>query len=211
MKLLSSSRAKHRTTFVVLLVWLFALVSGIANACLLETRGAHSHGAPVKQSSATEARPEISAARAGVIASHDAGADTSGAVCLKVCDDRSQSLSKQPSSLDVTDHGLALFVAVVWTAAALDLSTSRRPAEPMTWGTLSPGYPSELASRDWRFNPHLTFDPEFRAPVLHHFCHSADSGLEYRVQTPMTHPVCRCSAPNTPSCISSLSHTRNLT
>ena len=120
MKPFFNSRTKRNTAFAVLLVWLFALASGVANACLLEARGTHSHGAPVTQSSAAEARPEISAGHAGVIASHDVGADASRAVCLKVCDDGSQSLPKQPSSFNVTDPGLALFVTVVWTAAVLD-------------------------------------------------------------------------------------------
>jgi hypothetical protein len=121
MKPFSNTRTKRNTALVMLVVWLFALASGVANACLLEARGTHSHDAPVTQSSATEARPEISAGHGGVIASHDAGADASKVSCLKVCDDGSQSLPKQPSSFNVTDPGLALFVTVVWTAAVLDL------------------------------------------------------------------------------------------
>lgn len=130
MNSLSSTRAKSRTTFLVLLVWLFALASGIANACLLESRGTHSHVAPVTQSSAIGATPEISAGHAGVIASHDVDADASRAVCLKACDDDSQSLLKQPSSFDLVDPGLGLFVAVVWTAAVRDLPAPSRANEP---------------------------------------------------------------------------------
>ncbi len=126
MKLFSIIRAKRSTAFVVLLVWLLALASGIANACLIEARGTYSHGAPVTQSHAAEPAPEISAAHAGVIASHHVGAQASKVVCLKVCDEDSQSLLKQPSTLHVTDPGLALFVAVVWTAAVLDLSAPSR-------------------------------------------------------------------------------------
>ena len=38
MKLFPNTRAKRNTAFMVLLVWLFALASGVANACLLEAR-----------------------------------------------------------------------------------------------------------------------------------------------------------------------------
>ena len=138
MKPFSNTRTKRSTALVMLLVWLFALASGVANACLLEARGTHSHGAPVTQSSATEAASGISAGHAGVIASHDAGADASRAACLKVCDDDSQSLPKQQSSFDLTDPGLALFVAVAWTAAVLDLSA---PSRTNDLGHRVPGLP----------------------------------------------------------------------
>jgi hypothetical protein len=130
MKPISSTRVKRSSTFLVLLVWLFALASGIANACLLEAHGTHSHVAPVTQASALGAMPEISAGHAGVIASHDVGAEASEVVCLKVCDDDSQSLLKQPSSFDLTDPGLGLFVAVVWIAAVLNLSAPSRANDP---------------------------------------------------------------------------------
>ncbi len=138
MKPFTNIRAKRSTIFLVLLVWLFALASGIANACLLEARGTHSHGAPVTQSSATDAASEVSAGHAGVIASHDVGADASRAVCMKVCDDDSQSLPNQQSSFDLTDPGLAILVAVVWTAAVLDLSA---PSRANDLGHPLPGLP----------------------------------------------------------------------
>ncbi|MEP6964245.1 MAG: hypothetical protein ABI845_02070, partial [Polaromonas sp.] len=49
MKLLFNRRAKRNTAFMVLLVWLFALASGVANACLLEARQTHSHIATLSQ------------------------------------------------------------------------------------------------------------------------------------------------------------------
>jgi hypothetical protein len=126
MKPFSNTRAKRNTAFVVVLVWLFALASGVANACLLEARGTHSHGSPVAYSSATEAASGISAGHAGAIASHDAGSDTAKASCLKVCDDRSQSLLKQQSGFDLTDPGQAPFVVLVWTAATPVVSAPKQ-------------------------------------------------------------------------------------
>ena len=39
----SNHRAKRNTTLVALLVWVFALASGMVNACLLEMPGKHAH------------------------------------------------------------------------------------------------------------------------------------------------------------------------
>ena len=41
MKFRSNTRAKRHTAFMVLLAWRFALASGIANACSLETPERH--------------------------------------------------------------------------------------------------------------------------------------------------------------------------
>ena len=43
MKLFSNPRAKRSTVFMVLLTWLFALASGVANACLLQAQETHAH------------------------------------------------------------------------------------------------------------------------------------------------------------------------
>ena len=47
MKFSYSIPAKRHIVFVVLLTWLFALASGVANACLLEALGTHGHDATV--------------------------------------------------------------------------------------------------------------------------------------------------------------------
>ena len=41
---LPNSRTRRNTACAMLFVWLFALASGVANACLLEPRGVHDHG-----------------------------------------------------------------------------------------------------------------------------------------------------------------------
>ena len=55
MKLFFNARAMRSTSLMVLLVllvWLFALASGVANACLLETRQTHLHIATAAQNDA---------------------------------------------------------------------------------------------------------------------------------------------------------------
>jgi hypothetical protein len=125
MKLFSNTRAKRNTAFVVLLVWLFALASGVANACLLEARATHGHGAAAGTSE-TAMSNAISAGHVGAVADHDAGAGSSKAPCLKVCDDGSQSLVKQQSTFDLSHPGPALLVAIVWAAAVPVVSAPRR-------------------------------------------------------------------------------------
>jgi hypothetical protein len=44
MTLLFTARTKRNTGFVVLWVWLFALASGVANACLIQAEGIPGHG-----------------------------------------------------------------------------------------------------------------------------------------------------------------------
>ncbi len=116
MKYFTNPRSRRSTAFVVLLVWLFAVASGIANACVLKTRGDH---AQVVTSDALEA-----ALAQNAPAGHKPGAtdhdgyelEISKAPCLKVCDDGTQLLFKQQGSLDFGDLGSSFFVSVLWTA-----------------------------------------------------------------------------------------------
>ena len=122
MKLFSNTRAKRNTAFMVLLVWLFALASGVANACLLEVRETHSHVVSAGFSEVAHASA-ILPGHAGAVAD---GADDSShfkAPCLKVCDDGSRSFSKQESAVGQFDPGPAPVVLVLWSAVA--------PAVPM--------------------------------------------------------------------------------
>ena len=126
MKSLLNTRAKRNTALMMLLVWVFALTSGVANACLLQASGSYNHGFSMTHPSAIEAEPEISAGHAGAIANRDADSDASKASCLQVCDDRSQSLLKRQSGFDSTDPGLALLVAVAWTTTTSFASAPSR-------------------------------------------------------------------------------------
>jgi hypothetical protein len=125
MKPFSNTRAKRNTAFAVLLVWLFALASGVANACLLEVRATHGHGAATGTSETAVANG-ISAGHVGVVAEHDAAPDSSKAPCLKVCDDGSQSVVKQQITFDLSPPGPALLVAFAWAAAIPVASAPRR-------------------------------------------------------------------------------------
>ena len=80
MKSFSNHRAKRNTPFVAMLVWAFALASGMANACLLETPGKHAHIGASQES------------------------------CLKACGDGSNAQIKLQAGVDLTDPGLAPFV-----------------------------------------------------------------------------------------------------
>lgn len=112
----SNARNKRRTVCLVLLVWLFALASGVANACLLEAREAHAHVVSVGFSGKAPAL-SLSLAHAGAVA--DAAADGhQTAPCLKVCDDGTRSFPKQDSTVAQADPGPAPLVLVLWGAVA---------------------------------------------------------------------------------------------
>ena len=107
MKLFSNTRTKRSTALMMLLVWVFALASGIVNACLLEARSTHGHS-----TAATDFRgrvpPAVSAGHVGFVADHEGDSYASKSTCLKACDDGSLSLVKQASGPDLTDPGLAV-------------------------------------------------------------------------------------------------------
>lgn len=133
MKLFSNTRANRNTAFMVLLVWLFALASGVANACLLEARQTHSHVATAASSEA---------AHASVILPGHTGAVADGvgephfkAPCLKVCDDGTRSFPKQDGAVAQNDAGPAPLVQVLWGKVAPSIPTLRhmdveQPATP---------------------------------------------------------------------------------
>ena len=118
MKPFFSTRAKRSTAFVALALWLFAVASGIANACLLEARGPHSHDAAGTDATASDEPHERSEEHAAAHAGHDADSDESKAPCLKVCDDGTHALLNRLPGIDLTNPGQVPFVSVVWTATA---------------------------------------------------------------------------------------------
>lgn len=125
MKLSFSTRTKRHTAFLVLLGWLFALASGVANACLLEARITHAHAAPVESSETAQTRL-VSPGHVGVVAGHDGDSDPSKPSCLKVCDDSAHSLPKQDLKATQADPGPAPLMSVLWTAVTPAAPTSRR-------------------------------------------------------------------------------------
>ena len=134
MKPLFNSRTKRNTAFVVVLVWLFALASGVANACLIQAREIDGHGSPAAHSSPAGNGHAISTVHVDAIAQHEPGLAASKSQCLKVCDDGSQSLPKQQAGFDLTHPGLAPQLAVAWSTAtpvvsALGLTVFQRPPD----------------------------------------------------------------------------------
>ena len=131
MKLFSSTFAKRNTAFLVLLVWVFALASGVANACLLEVRGTHGHLTDAAGPEAA-ATLKVSAGHAGAVVGHHDDAGAPKALCLKACEDVAQSLPKQDLKAAQADPGPAPLVLVLWTAATPALLPFRQtgPVQP---------------------------------------------------------------------------------
>lgn len=117
MKFFSNIHAKRNIALLVLLAWLFALASGIANACLLETRQTHSHIGTDSSFEAAAQAPVILPGHTVTIAD-GIGEQLSKASCLKVCDDGTRSFPKQDGAGVQTDVGLVPFVLIVWVKAA---------------------------------------------------------------------------------------------
>lgn len=121
MKPFSNPRTRRNTTVVALLVWAFALASGMANACLLERPGNHTHTSASRASDGHHAHAgDALAGHADAIADdHDDDADAAKESCLKACDDGSNAQVKLQTGVDLTDPGLAPFVVFAWNAATL--------------------------------------------------------------------------------------------
>ncbi|MEP6876932.1 MAG: hypothetical protein ABI887_21440 [Burkholderiales bacterium] len=118
MQSLPNIRTRRNTACAMLFVWLFALASGVANACLLEPHGVHDHGSPLSHPSASGTTLGMAGDHAQGLA-HDDGASDPGPTkesCLKACDEGSQSLLKHAYSFDFADPGLAPLVAAAWAA-----------------------------------------------------------------------------------------------
>jgi hypothetical protein len=121
MKLLANTLTKRNAACVMLLIWAFALASGVANACLLDTHGAHSHASSGGSAAPDHVHTGLAAHSEG-FADHDEDSDTSRAPCLKLCNEDSKFLPKQRIGSDTTDAGHALFVAVLWLATTPDFA-----------------------------------------------------------------------------------------
>lgn len=107
----------HRTkAFAMLLVWVFALISGVANACLLGVSKTNAHAGIIEQSNQNGAKHVSFGSHVPIKAELDRADDahTSKQPCLKVCDDSSKSLPKKHSGEQV-DPGTPIIVAVLWS------------------------------------------------------------------------------------------------
>lgn len=115
MKLSLNTFDKRKTAVMVLLAWLFALVSGIANACLLEMPATHAHAG-----TASFEGEYVSAT-----IDHDIGTNaddespTAKTPCLKVCDESTNAVATQLSRAQI-DVAPAPLVKVLWRLVAAD-------------------------------------------------------------------------------------------
>ena len=141
MKPFFNSSTRRNAAFAILLVWLFALGSGVANACLIQTEKSHGYGlghgheSLTTHPSAAEAGHAISAAHADPMRDHDSTLTGSKSQCLKVCDDGSQSLLKQRAGFDLKHADLMPLLPVSWATAASvvlagGLAVIQRPPYP---------------------------------------------------------------------------------
>lgn len=119
----SRNRRKRSTALTMLMVWLLALVSGVANACLLEPRGEHA-----AQSASREAGASHQAAQA---AGHGADQGTTPsrsdhqsdkAPCQKACEESAQTLLKAQPRPDVPDLQAIAHPIRAWLADMLQPS-----------------------------------------------------------------------------------------
>ena len=115
---LFNTRINRASAFVMVLIWMFALISGVANACLLEAPGAVAHAATVEHIN-QHSVDHVTLSRYAPIEAGSAQVDdahTSKQPCLKVCDDSSRSLPKKYPAGQI-DPGLPIIVAVLWSLA----------------------------------------------------------------------------------------------
>ena len=115
---LPNAHTRRITACAMLFVWLFALASGVANACLVEPRGHQTDGSTHLQVSATSETPtwEGLHAEGNFHDDNDSNGGTTKELCLRACDDGSQSLLKHSSSFDLADPGQAPFMVTAWAA-----------------------------------------------------------------------------------------------
>ena len=125
MQFFANTRTKRNTAFAMLLLWLFALASGVANACFLETPESHSRAAKGSAGPASRAPAEL-VAHLDASAGHHDDSDSTKESCLKVCDDGTHTLPKAYSGVDHTDPGPAPLVVTLWTGLPNVVSAPRR-------------------------------------------------------------------------------------
>lgn len=124
MKFFAKSQHRRNTARVVLLVWLFALVSGVANACLLEVPGQHaeqSAGAAVR--TVLTSSPVASFVDTGN--DHNEGSEAGKESCLKVCDEGAKIVPTVHATGDHASPGLSLWTVTLWTGSPQLVSASR--------------------------------------------------------------------------------------
>lgn len=119
MTLTASRHRKRSIALTMLFVWVFALLSGVANACLTEPRGDLAHAGLLSALPEHGARsaPHPHAGDAADPTQHDHHPDK--APCQKSCDESSQTLLKQAPKLDTPDLQSVALPSRAWTVDLL--------------------------------------------------------------------------------------------
>lgn len=137
MSLFAQTRPRRRTAFVVLGVWVLALLVGIANACA-PGRSDSSHASSERQ--ATLAGHDH-AAHASTGTEHAGDADGSRPLkqaCQKFCDDEATSVVKHDKAFEVVPMATSATAVVWWLPASAALPLQARldaappPEAPLT-------------------------------------------------------------------------------
>lgn len=127
MKLFLNTVSKRKTAVLMLLAWLFALASGVANACLLETSTTHAH--TVAAASGGKHVSAVMAGHTGAVADKGDESPAAKAPCLKVCDEGSSALATQ-LNIAQANMGPAPLVRVLWLVAEADRMTPYPADDP---------------------------------------------------------------------------------
>jgi hypothetical protein len=127
----SSTRSRRRTVLAVLLMWVLALASSWAHACLVQDRGTYVDN--VLQAASQGARaPLVPAGHIGVVADRGASFDSGQDATPKICADEVPIIVKLPSSFDLIEAAIAPPIALAWavhsTATTADRSAQALPA-----------------------------------------------------------------------------------
>ena len=123
------TRTFRHTAFAVLLVWLFSVAAGIANACLLET--------PALSVVALRVAV-LDSGQSHALAGHTDDSDPAKVSCLKSCDGGTQALPKAQAGADQGEPGPAPVVMTLWTASTQPVLASRQLDD---WQLPIPGPP----------------------------------------------------------------------
>ena len=130
-------RRLRQTAWVTLLAWVFALTTGVVNACVLSAPSAAIRGTAA-ESHATSSSHAVAGTEhhdQGLAAYHKHEQDNGNGSCQKFCDDESSALSKaNPSALDA---GAALVATVGWVVAIVPITnvgTTLSPQRPSAQG-----------------------------------------------------------------------------
>lgn len=121
MILIASRHRKRSIALTMLFVWVFALLSGVANACLTEPRDDKAHDAAT---ASQVDRPALTAlhAHAAEQDHHDSHLDK--APCQRSCDESSQTLLKQQPKLDTPDLQPVALPSQAWIVDLLYASAT---------------------------------------------------------------------------------------